>query len=1459
MSLSDPLGYAPLLTGFGISHAYDPTAVAAPPPPPSWSSSVGFKRTHDLDYIDYGPDAYNPLAPTPRPKSPKYSAHSPPPEDLLDSEEEPSEESSDEANEIEDGEFVEIKDLKIFARSPEEILKLSAVHVTTDKISAHGTPLVGGLRDPRFGCAGGRPCGTCGARGAKRCNGHFGSYSLSTPLFNVAFNKVVMLWLRVICNECGHVHASASSVAKSAFLKNVVKSAPSECEMCASKMRQSLVWKASAQCIFETATEDEISAEDALLVFRRVPDDHPIFRVVTHPRRMITTVVFVPSIVIRPAVGGAEEGESARGESDLSYRLVKIVRADLLLKKKLKEGLCDYVSKQSALLGLQNAYTGYIDSRQCYRKRSRAGNSANGTDLSHQSKYKCLRDLLTGKTGYFRNNLSGKRVDHASRGVIGPFVGAHPTWVGIPAWMAKEMTKPLKVTSWNIVEVQKMVHENKVLFLTKKNGERVDLKLHPNPGPLEVGCTVSRQLKDGDLVLMNRQPTLSKRSILAHRVKILKDDRIFRIPLSVTSGYNADFDGDEMNMHVPQNIMAQAEAEELLCAEHSVINSANGNASVCNVQGDRLGAYKMSDPSATITRHLWFACLDQLSEIMQNRAVRRPPLVFPCRASELWSLALPDEYNWEFGGVCILNARLVRGRVTKKVLGVLVHDIWADRGATEALDHVHHVHLAAGAYNSLVHPTTIRFSEVSSSETIEKKCMDIIKDEYDDFERVRESKHSSRESVQRKASKCMSNSTRRITEYVFNESMSKHKGFRDLVESGAKGSRVNFAMVLGSLGKMLHSKDTKGLLPPIENTNGNRRSFTHTSGRDVFTDAYVKSGYSLGMSISEYCIHSKAGRRGLISSSNMVGKVGYMFRRLCTTMDSLTTWGGSVRDTSTNAIVSWKYGDDGRSPFYVEKELLNVPETPAGVPPALLGSLAAALAGFAGELKDLIGDTAKKAEVPVSIRRILHDARCRQLKPPVNVCEEACSVNSKLEVLCSDHGLYFGPLVKLWLRVHLHPFAVWGLSRTAILDVVEKVDRILWKCRVEDGEPVGLLCASSLSAAATQTTLDSFHHIGESDGNYNDLEECINANQHRRNPRVTFKMNLTDEDTQEWVKKHQRITLRDVVLDKSLPKSSDSQIMKDYWEYPDTEGEVPFEARMRLEVKSGSPFQVKVALESLGCERIAYAMAPTGHYIFHTNFDVSMSRFENVVVSGRIRGLKVVGGNTVCCAHMSYKELEEFWQVVNLSSWCTNDFHNTKDLLGIEAARALVVKSLTQMLKTFGVTMASRHVNLLCDKMTHSGELLGCTRHGLKRANPEGSFVQRATFEQPINVMVHAAALSGVDKLQGPLARQVFGQTIYTGTNHPWMHILCDKKFARENAIVHSPPEEEEGDDLDFIGADTWMPQQTPMPPPGPPPPLNPPPPLGPPPPLPPPGPPPGMPDLRQDPWSSWNTPQYSW
>ena len=801
----DGLGYGPsLLTSRGVVDAYDPAKSCAPPPPPGWRAQP---RPRSPDYspgLECGVGAYDPSSKRARPLSPEYTPHSPPP----DWRAQPRPRSPDYSPGLEcgvgaydplspepldeldyDPDISEstcvVEHLLFHARSPEEIAKLSSVCVTTDKISVAGQPVRGGLRDPRFGCSSGRACETCGAT-SPQCNGHFGSYVLSCPLYNVAYNKVVIVWLRIICKHCGHVHADVESAKSGTPMQQFLKGVPSKCRVCSGAMTRAVSWKAPAQTMVETSTGESISAREALRVFKQVPDDHPMFKKMAHPRCMITTVLFIPSVAVRPAVGGAEEGETSRGESDLTYRLCKIIRADLLMKKKL-QGAGDYVSRESALLGLQNAYSGYVDNRQCYRKKSKPSVSANGTDSSQQSAYKCLRELFVGKQGWFRSNLGGKRVDHASRGVIAPFEGAHPTWLGIPKWVAEKMTVPLKITRLNKADVRHMIQEKKATFLTKSNGERVDLRMHPHPGPLEIGWTVDRKLKEGDVVLFNRQPTLSKRSFLAFFVKILDNSNVFRLCLANTGAFNADFDGDEMNLHVPQSLLARAEAEELLVADHSVINSADGQASVLNVQGDRLASYKMSSPESLLTRDLWYACLGTATDDMIRRATERTPKHFPCRSALLWSLALPDGYNWQKHKVKIFDGVLESGRITKRQLSALTHDIWADRGSKSALDFVHCVHLVSGAYNSMVEPTTIRFSEVSSTRRLESLCKDIIRDEYKELQKIKKSKHATKDNVRSSADMCMSRATRRMTELVFRTTTSSHTGFRDLVESGAKG------------------------------------------------------------------------------------------------------------------------------------------------------------------------------------------------------------------------------------------------------------------------------------------------------------------------------------------------------------------------------------------------------------------------------------------------------------------------------------------------------------------------------------------------------------------------------------------------------------------------------------------------------------------------------------------------
>lgn len=605
---------------------------------------------------------------------------------------------------------------------------------------------------------------------------------------------------------------------------------------------------------------------------------------------------------------------------------------------------------------------------------------------------------------------------------------------------------------------------------------------------------------------------------------------------------------------------------------------------------------------------------------------------------------------------------------------------------------------------------------------------------------------------------------------------------------------------------MLSSEDTVGVFPAMENTNYGRRSFTHTKSRDIFFDGYVRSGYAKGMSVSEYCIHSKAGRRGLISSSNMVSLAGYLFRRLCAMLGSLVTWGGSVRDAAGWAVVSWKYGDDGRSPFHIEREMM----APAKIPEGASPGLATALGVLVEKLRPLVADTSAPTDVPLSVRRIIYDAKCKYPAPNEGLTSHACAGAERLAQLCRLHGPYYGEKTELWLQVHLHPFALWGLPKEGVLSVMEEVDKRLWKCRVEDGEPVGFLCASSLSQKATQVTLDSFHNIGsETNKNFSELEEVINQNKTRRRPQVQFKL-LPHTNSKKWVENHRRVTLADVVRDKAKPRKEDDACLEPYWDFPDDEGETPFVPVMRLEVDTNNPFAVRVALEGLGCKSLAYARMPNGHYVFHSSHDVSEAEFPRAVVAGVFENMRLSHDGVITCASMSLNQLESYICDVDLSSWYTNNFQETFELFGIEAARALVVRSLNSLLEKFNITLSSRHIAVLSDKMSHTGKLLGCTRHGMKRDNPAGKYMQRAVFEQPVHNLMRAAAEGGKDKMQGPSSRQAMGQTVEVGTNHPWMAMKTDVEFAKAHAIKCDEKTCDD-DNLDFPeGADMWFPKQTP-------------------------------------------------
>ncbi|XP_062563264.1 DNA-directed RNA polymerase I subunit RPA1 [Armigeres subalbatus] len=206
-----------------------------------------------------------------------------------------------------------------------------------------------------------------------------------------------------------------------------------------------------------------------------------------------------------------------------------------------------------------------------------------------------LKQIIEKKEGLVRMHMMGKRVNYAARTVITPDPNIGVDEIGIPITFAKRLTYPVPVTSWNVAELRKMVLNGPDTYpganmLEDSNGQLSKISalnvtqresvaktlLTPHSSNDQGVKIVHRHLLNGDALLLNRQPTLHRPSIMAHKAKILSGEKIFRLHYSNCKSYNADFDGDEMNAHFPQSELGRSEAYNLVAVPHQYLVPKDG-------------------------------------------------------------------------------------------------------------------------------------------------------------------------------------------------------------------------------------------------------------------------------------------------------------------------------------------------------------------------------------------------------------------------------------------------------------------------------------------------------------------------------------------------------------------------------------------------------------------------------------------------------------------------------------------------------------------------------------------------------------------------------------------------------------------------------------------------------------------------------------------------------------------
>jgi len=565
---------------------------------------------------------------------------------------------------------------------------------------------------------------------------------------------------------------------------------------------------------------------------------------------------------------------------------------------------------------------------------------------------KTLQQRLKGKEGRIRGNLMGKRVDFSARTVItaDPNLGIHQ--VGVPRSVAMNLTVPERVTPFNLAKLSSLVSNGPsthpgAKHIIRSDGTRIDLRYVKNKSDMLLanGWIVERQLQDEDVIVFNRQPSLHKMSIMAHRVKVL-DWSTFRLNLSCTSPYNADFDGDEMNLHVPQSLPARAECE-LMMLSHRVVVSGQSNRPVMGIVQDSLIAVqKMTKRDVFMERDLVMNMLMWISD--WDGRVPIPAILKP---KELWTgkqlltmilpkinlkrvanngpseKSMPNTFNAYDNKVTIIEGELVEGTIDKKTIGTamggLIHTAWLDVGFEDNARFMNQVQCVVNYWilqSSFSIGVTDTLADVQTMVQIEStinKAKMQVQDLIRQGQRGELETQPGRtiiESFEQFVNKVL-NTARDHAGKSAQASLDETNSVKAMVTAGSKGSFINISQIIACVGQ----QNVEGKRIPY---GFKRRTLPHFFKDDLGPESrgFVENSYLRGLSPQEFFFHAMGGREGLIDTACKTAETGYIQRRLVKAMETvMARYDGTLR-TSGGNIVQFLYGEDGMDAVWIERQ-----------------------------------------------------------------------------------------------------------------------------------------------------------------------------------------------------------------------------------------------------------------------------------------------------------------------------------------------------------------------------------------------------------------------------------------------------------------------------------------------------------------------------------------------------------
>jgi len=1235
--------------------------------------------------------------------------------------------------------------------SPQDIRRLSLAEIqTADTYDEDGAPITSGLMDGRLGTLEPRQrCKTCGNT-AIRCPGHFGHIELAVSILHVEFTKIIDDLLDSTCRNCGRLLLSEARITRikarvertrkllgtvpSDLYKRILKEAKGkECPHCGAPQYKIEFTKPT--------TFHEISEEGAQRLtpsmirerMERIPtEDLELIGFnpkSARPEWMILQVLPVPPVYVRPSIT-LESG--IRSEDDLTHKLVDVIRINQRLKENIEAGAPTLIIQDLSEL-LQYHVTTYFN------------NEASGIPPARHRSGRALKTLsqrLKGKEGRFRSNLSGKRVDFSARTVISPDPNLDISEVGVPLDVAMRLSMPETVTAWNVEEMRKLVVNGPekypgALYIVRPDGKRVRLEFVTDRAKiaeaLESGFIVERHLKAGDIAIFNRQPSLHRMSIMAHYVKVLPH-KTFRLHLTVCPPYNADFDGDEMNLHIPQSEEAQTEALVLMQVQDQILSPRFGGPIIGAKTDFITAAYLFTRKTNLLTK-------EEVSRLLLTAGyqgqIPEPEIKKPepkWTGKQIFSLFIPKDLNYAFKATtCIACPKCVReeceydayvvikdgvlksGVIDKNAIGAeqsetLLHRIIKDYGPSEGRRFLNNICRLLNLFMTM-RGFTYSFDELELSKPIQRKISQMLEQSEEHINKlIKEFKDGT---LSRLPGQTLADS---FEIYVMNElAEARDKAGRVaegdfkpensgiiMTKTGARGSSLNVGQMTAVVGQqsVRGKRIMRGYL---------ERALPHFKWSDPSSRArgFVDSSYRDGLDPVEFFFHSMGGREGLVDTAVRTQQSGYMQRRLINALEHLRIeYDGTVRN-SIGDIIQFRYGEDGVDPAK--------------------------------------SDHGKA----VNVDRIVEQVRIMVEKgkpaPKEYIKERIEEVKEKLT-----------PLLVEELKRDL---VKEELTRKGVDKVIELTLENYKRALVEPGEAVGIVAAQSIGEPGTQMTLRTFHYAGVREQNVTlGLPRLIEIVDARRMPSTPIMTIFLDKEHGESKKKATEVA-REVI------STSMEDITKAMYVDPEL-GEVAVQLDpTMMEDRGVTVKDLEEVLRLPSC-----TLRTRENRVYLKPKKMEPRKLLDKVSSHHVKGIPGIRRVLVTeekgewVIRTDGSNMPKVLDVTGIdpTRTITNHIHEIAKTLGIEAARNVIIKEAMGVLEEQGLDVDIRHVMLVADIMTATGEVRQIGRHGI--SGEKSSVLARAAFEITVPNIVEASIKGESDPLKGVTENVIVGQSIPIGT-----------------------------------------------------------------------------------------------